>query len=211
MSGMRVARAGSPSTEVVIIDSGGANLASLQFALERLGARGRVSSDPAEIASAARVILPGVGSAQAAMQRLNAAGLVDPLRRLRQPVLGICLGMQLLFQLSAEGATRCLGMLDGDVERLEPRPGLPVPHMGWNQLAITTQDPLLADLSTGDYMYFVHSYAAAPSHATLATARYGIELSAVVRRGNFWGTQFHPERSGSTGAKVLANFLELAC
>jgi len=192
----------------MIIDSGGANLASLVFALERLEARARVSSSPAEIARAERVILPGVGCASDAMQRLRAAGLAERLAALRQPVLGICLGMQLLYHHSAEGPTECLGVLPGRVERLSPGPGLPVPHMGWNQLAISTPDPLLEGIKSGEYVYFVHSYAAPCSPVTLAAARYGADLAAVVRRGNFWGTQFHPERSGRTGRRLLANFLE---
>lgn len=198
-------------SDVVILDSGGANLASLQFALERLGARAQISSDPAEVAVAPRLILPGVGSARDAMRRLDAAGLTEPLRRCRRPVLGICLGMQLLFERSAEGATPCLGVLGGTVERLQAQPGLPVPHMGWNQLALTAPDPLLDGIAAGEYVYFVHGYAVPRSDLTLATTHYGIELSAVVRRGNFWGAQFHPERSGATGARILANFLAVAC
>jgi imidazole glycerol-phosphate synthase subunit HisH len=194
---------------VVIIDSGGANLASLKFALERLGTRARVSSDADEIADAERLILPGVGSARDAMRRLAGARLVEPLRSFRRPVLGICLGMQLLFQLSAEGPTPCLGVLDGTVERLQGGPGLPVPHMGWNTLSLLRRDALLTDVESGAYVYFVHSFAASPSTATLATAEYGREVSAVVRSGNFWGTQFHPERSGPTGARILDNFLRI--
>ena len=197
--------------EVIIIDSGGANLASLQFALERLGARARVSSDVDEIAAAGRLILPGVGSARDAMQRLDRARLVEPLRRCTRPLLGICLGMQLLFQLSAEGSTPGLGVLGGTVERLQARRGRPVPHMGWNQLVVKAPDPLLEGIVAGDYVYFVHSYAAPPSRVTLATTEYGEELSAVVRSGNFWGAQFHPERSGSIGARLLENFLRLEC
>jgi imidazole glycerol-phosphate synthase subunit HisH len=197
-------------SEVVIVDSGGANLASLQFALERLGARARVSSDAACIADCARVVLPGVGTAPDAMQRLRASGLPERLARLEQPVLGICLGMQLLYRVSAEGPTECLGVFPGTVEPLSPEPGLPVPHMGWNQLALGAADPLLAGVASGDYVYFVHSYAAPCAEGTLATTRYGVELAAVVRRGNFWGTQFHPERSGRVGARILANFLGLA-
>ena len=196
-------------TEAVIIDSGGANLASLQFALERLGARATVTSDAREIAAAARVILPGVGSAADAMQRLRRSGLAQLLPTLRQPVLGICLGMQLLFERSAEGATECLGILPGTVDRLEAVPGRPVPHMGWNQLTGVRQDPLLAGIEPGEYFYFVHSYALLASQVTLAQVRYGQEVSAVVRRRNFWGTQFHPERSASAGARLLGNFLRL--
>jgi glutamine amidotransferase len=198
-----------PSPEVVIIDSGGANLASLQFALERLGARTRLTREPREVAEASRVILPGVGSAGAAMQRLRAAGLSEGLSRLTQPVLGICLGMQLLYRDSAEGATTCLGLLPESVRRLESTPGRPVPHMGWNRIQPTRSDPLLEGVDPQDYVYFVHSYAAPISAATLASARYGVELAAVVRRANFYGTQFHPERSARAGARVLANFLRL--
>jgi len=197
-------------TEAVIIDSGGANLASLQFALERLGARAVVRSDAPAIAAAPRVLLPGVGSAADAMQRLRRAGLAELLPTLRQPVLGICLGMQLLFDRSAEGTTECLGVLAGTVRRLEAAPGRPVPHMGWNQLADPRADPLLEGIERGEYFYFVHSYAVPASEVTLAEVHYGESVSAVVRRGNFWGTQFHPERSASAGARLLANFLRLS-
>jgi imidazole glycerol-phosphate synthase subunit HisH len=196
-------------TEAVIIDSGGANLASLQFALERLGARAVVSSDARTIAASPRVLLPGVGSAADAMRRLRRSGLAELLPTLRQPVLGICLGMQLLFERSAEGATECLGVLPGAVRRLEAARGRPVPHMGWNQLAEPRADPLLEGIEPGEYFYFVHGYAVPTSEVTLAEVNYGEALSAVVRRGNFWGAQFHPERSASAGARLLGNFLRL--
>jgi glutamine amidotransferase len=195
--------------DVVIIDSGGANLASLQYALERIGARTVVTSDAQTIADAPRVLLPGVGAAADAMRRLTAAGLTSLLPALRQPVLGICLGMQLLFDRSEEGPTACLGVLSDTVRRLTAQDGLPVPHMGWNQLLPLKADPLLEGIRRNDHAYFVHSYAAPVADATLATAEYGTPLSAVVRRGNFWGTQFHPERSAAVGARVLANFLHL--
>jgi glutamine amidotransferase len=196
--------------DTVIIDSGGANLASLQFAFERLGAKTRVSAEAAEITSAARVILPGVGSAGDAMTRLRKNGVADLLPSLTQPVLGICLGMQLLFERSEEGNTDCLGILPDEVKRLQPAQGRPVPHMGWNQLSPVREDPLLEGISADDYVYFVHSFAVPVSDMTLASADYGIALSAIVRRGNFWGTQFHPERSAQTGARLLANFLRLS-
>jgi len=197
-------------SEAVIIDSGGANLASLQFALERLGARATVSSDARAIAGATRVLLPGVGSATDAMQRLRRAGIAELLPTLRQPVLGICLGMQLLFERSAEGTTECLGVMPGTVRRLQAAPGRPVPHMGWNQLSEARQDPLLQGIGADEYFYFVHSYAVPASEVTLAQVDYGETVSAVVRRGNFWGTQFHPERSAGAGARLLGNFLKLA-
>ncbi|HEV7139323.1 MAG TPA: imidazole glycerol phosphate synthase subunit HisH [Steroidobacteraceae bacterium] len=195
--------------EAVIIDSGGANLASLQFAFERLGVHARVSADAREIAAAPRVVLPGVGSAADAMQRLRRSGLAQLLPRLRQPVLGICLGMQLLFERSAEGTTECLGLLPGTVQRLQAQRGRPVPHMGWNRLSDSLPDPLLAGIQPGEYFYFVHSYAVPASEATVAAVEYGQAISAVVRRGNFWGTQFHPERSAGAGARLLGNFLGL--
>jgi imidazole glycerol-phosphate synthase subunit HisH len=195
--------------EAVIVDSGGANLASLRYALERLGARTQVSNDARTIAGAARVVLPGVGAAAHAMQRLHAAGLTSMLRALTQPVLGVCLGMQLLFALSEEGLTECLGVLPYAVRRLRSAPQRPVPHMGWNQLSPLRPDPLLEGVADGAYAYFVHSYAAPLTQHTLASTEYGAPLSAVVRHENFWGTQFHPERSAATGARVLANFLRL--
>ncbi|MGH8285962.1 MAG: imidazole glycerol phosphate synthase subunit HisH [Steroidobacteraceae bacterium] len=197
-------------TDAVIIDSGGANLASLQFALERLGADARVTSHPEEIRDARRVLLPGVGSAADAMQRLRAAKLTELLPSLQQPVLGICLGMQLLFAHSDEGATACLGIFSDDVRRLMPARGRPVPHMGWNQLEALRPDTLIEGLEPTDYVYFIHSYAAPIGAATVASVEYGARLSAVVRERNFWGVQFHPERSGRAGARVLQNFLSAA-
>lgn len=196
--------------DAVIIDSGGANLASLQFAFERLGAKTQVTADADEIRSAPRVILPGVGSAGDAMARLRGNHVAELLPTLTQPVLGICLGMQLLFERSEEDNTECLGILPTSVRRLQPKDGQPVPHMGWNQLALVRDDPLLDGVTPNDYVYFVHSFAASVSDVTLASADYGTTLSAIVRRGNFWGTQFHPERSARVGARILANFLKLA-
>jgi imidazole glycerol-phosphate synthase subunit HisH len=195
--------------DTVIIDSGGANLASLQFALERLEAPAIVSNNPADVLNAPRVILPGVGSAHDAMNRLRASGLAEVLPKLKQPVLGICLGMQLLFARSEEGPTDCLGVVDDTVRRLKAEPGRPVPHIGWNQLNLVRDDPLLEKVAENDYVYFVHSYAAPVSSITLARTDYGAQVSAVVRQANFWGTQFHPERSGTIGARILANFVRL--
>lgn len=197
------------TAEVVIADTGGANVASLRFALERLGAFAEVTCDGAAIARAERIILPGVGAAAHAMDRLRAAGLVSVIRTLTQPVLGICLGMQLLFRESAEGATACLNLLPGSVTGMTPAPGRPVPHMGWNEVRQLRTDPLLEGIRDREHAYFVHSYAVGVSGFTLASAEYGTQFSAVVRRRNFYGTQFHPERSGKTGARLLHNFLRL--
>ncbi len=203
------ATGGPADADVVIVDSGGANLASLEHALRRVGARAVVTGDPASIEAAPRVIVPGVGSAQTAMRRLRDLGLEKLIPALRQPVLGICLGMQLLFRHSEEGDTSCLGIIDDGVRRLEPAPGLPVPHMGWNSLTHRRVDPLLEGIGDDDWFYFVHSYAALPGMATLASTDYGIRVAAVVRSDNFWGTQFHPERSSVAGARLLENFLRL--
>jgi len=198
------------TSDVAIIDSGGANIASLRFALERLGASSTLTVDADELRAAPRVILPGVGAAADAMQRLESLRLVEVIRDLRQPVLGICLGMQLLFEASDEGDTRCLGLLPGRVERFPDRNGYPVPHMGWNQLDFEADAALLTGIARGEYVYFVHSYRAPVGPWTVATSDYGGEFSAVVRQRNFHGAQFHPERSGQVGARLLAGFLEFA-
>jgi glutamine amidotransferase len=195
--------------EVAIVDSGGANLASLQFALERLGARGIVSTDPREIERAPRVLLPGVGAAGDAMRRLRATGLDRVIPQLRAPLLGICLGMQLLFEHSTEGDTSCLGVFEGEIERLQAAADRPVPHMGWNTLQPQQEDPLLRGIGPNDRMYFVHSYAAPVNAHTLAASHYGHAFAAVVRKNNFRGVQFHPERSAQVGARLLQNFLTL--
>ena len=195
--------------DAAIIDSGGANLASLQFAFERLGAKTRVTADAREIAAAPRVVLPGVGSAADAMERLRRSAIDTLLPTLTQPVLGICLGMQLLFERSEEGSTPCLGILPGQVRRLTAAAGCPVPHMGWNRLEEWKADPLLAGLAPGAYFYFVHGYGVPACELTVAPVEYGGALSAVVRQDNFWGVQFHPERSAASGARLLGNFLSL--
>jgi glutamine amidotransferase len=192
---------------VVIVATGGANIASLVHALERLGVHAAPSADPARIGEASHVILPGVGAAADAMRRLRETGLDRVITRLPQPVLGICLGMQLLFDASDEGPTPCLGVLPGRVERLGAGPDRPVPHIGWNTLERRADSPLLEGLRAGDRAYFVHSYAAPVADATVATTEYGASFSACVQRDRFFGVQFHPERSAAVGARVLANFL----
>jgi glutamine amidotransferase len=201
-------------SDVAIIASGGANIASLRFALERLGASSELTADPAELRAARRVILPGVGAAADAMARLKALGLAEVVPQLTQPVLGICLGMQLLFARSEEGSdgddTECLGIIAERVARLPASAEFPVPHMGWNQLRMRTPSPLTRELRDGDYVYFVHSYAAPVGPWTLATTDYGGEFSAAVRHGNFYGVQFHPERSAQAGSRLLAASLGLS-
>ena len=196
-------------SRVVIIPSCGSNLSSLQFALERLGADVPLSEDPERIRAASHVILPGVGAAAPGMARLAAAGLVELIPTLTQPVLGICLGMQLLFARSEEEDTPCLGVIDAQVRRFPPSPDLPVPHMGWNELDVVGTSPLLVGVPSGSYAYFVHSYAAPPGDYTRALTVYGQAFSAVIEQRNFFGTQFHPERSSRVGAQILFNFLKI--
>ena len=190
---------------LVIVDLGCGNLGSVGIAFGRLGATPAISDDPARIAAADRVVLPGVGAAGFAMGRIAALGLADTLRSLSRPFLGICLGMQLLFEASDEADTACLGVLPGRVRALDPAPDRPVPHMGWSRLDVRDDSIGLRD---GDYVYFAHSFAADPGPDTLAWASYGREIPVVVRRGNHWGAQFHPERSGEAGARFLSAWLQ---
>lgn len=194
--------------KLVLVDAGGANLGSVRYALERLGIDARVSGDANEIAAADRVILPGVGAAGPGMARLRELGLVDTLRRLQAPLLGICLGMQLLFESSEEGEVDCLGLLPGRVRRMPAAPGLRVPHMGWNRLQRRADTPLLEGIPDGAQVYFVHGYAAAVDASCVASSQHGEPFAAVVQRGQVAGAQFHPERSGAFGARLLANFIQ---
>ncbi len=196
--------------EVILVDAGGTNIGSMCYALERLGVRTRMSEDPATIRAAGHVILPGVGAAAPGMARLREKGLDVLLHSLTQPVLGVCLGMQLLFEYSAESDVECLGCLPGQVRRLRGSGGLRIPHMGWNRLQVERDDPLLDGLEETDaFVYFVHSYAAPITADTLASAQHGERFAAIVRRGLLCGMQFHPERSGAVGARLLSNFLAL--
>jgi len=193
---------------VAIVHLGAGNTASVLFALERLSADARVTSDPVEIGNAERVILPGVGAAGYAMQRMAALGLTDVLKAYPRPLLGLCLGQQLLFEDSEEnGGASMLGFIPGRVTRMPVRDDLPVPHMGWSQLHGFRDDPLLEGVREGDYAYFVHSYVCPDTSATVACADYGAAVPAMVRTANRWGCQFHPERSAQTGSRILRNFL----
>ena len=192
---------------VVLVDNGGANVASVRNAFARLGAHITVSRDPDVIGAADRVVLPGVGAAGAGMRRLRAAALDTVIRRLEQPVLGICLGMQLLYERSEENAAACLGVLPGEVARLPGDAGARVPHMGWNRLDDVADHAVLGGIGAGDWFYFVHAYAAPVNRVTLAGSRNGERFAAAAASGNFVAVQFHPERSSEAGARVLRNFL----
>lgn len=196
-------------SEVAIIDSGGANIASVQYALERLGATGTLTTNAESIRAADRVLLPGVGAARDAMQRLRDAGLVDVIRGLKQPVLGICLGMQLLCDGSEEENVACLGIIPGTAQKLAAAEDYPVPNMGWCATKKTGPHALLNHIEDGSYFYYIHSYALPPSTHSLAMAQHAAEFSAVIGKDNFMAAQFHPERSSANGARLLKNFLEL--
>ncbi|MDH1316277.1 imidazole glycerol phosphate synthase subunit HisH [Shewanella xiamenensis] len=207
--------------DVVIIDTGCANLSSVRFAFERLGAKVLVTDDKASIKAAKRVVLPGVGSAGAAMASLTEKALVELIQGLTQPVLGVCLGMQMLTLLSKERGgqaqdCQCLGIIPTEIDELDRQTlkaeGLPLPHMGWNQLTFSNPSqvhPLFAGVPAGSYVYFVHSYRAPLSDFTLAQCRYGENFSAAIGKDNFMGVQFHPEKSAAVGAQILGNFLKM--
>jgi imidazole glycerol-phosphate synthase subunit HisH len=196
------------NTNVVLVDSGGSNLASVQAAFARLGINAPVVSDWDLIQAATHVVLPGVGAATPAMAKLHAAGLVEKLSKLKQPVLGVCVGMQLLFASSEESNEPCLNLIAAPVQRLPAMPGLRIPHMGWNRLDVNAEHPL-CDKLDGQFAYFVHSFAAPIGAYTLASCQHGAAFSAIVARANFMGAQFHPERSQQVGHQLLKNFLEM--
>lgn len=202
--------AGGCGPDLVLVDGGGTNIGSVRYALQRLGADAELTRDPSTILAARRVILPGVGAAGAGMRRLREAGLVEVLREVRAPLLGVCLGMQLLFERSEEdGGVECLGLIPGEVVAIPGSPGVRVPHMGWNTLRPLREDPLTAGVTAPDRAYFVHGYAAPVGEHTVMSTDHGGRWSAVVRHGNRWGVQFHPERSAGTGARILGHFLTI--
>ena len=190
-------------SELAILDLGYGNTDSIRLAFARLGAEAELVSDAGAVERAERLVLPGVGAAAFAMRQLAANGLVEPLKRRSKPLLGICLGMQMLFEHSDEGDTPLLGLISGRVRALEPAPGVPVPHMGWTRL----DEGSGVGLSAGDYVYFAHSFACDDGPATAARVTYGRPIAAAVRQGHLWGAQFHPERSSAAGARFLRAFL----
>ena len=199
--------------KLTIIDTGCANLSSVKMAIQRLGVEPIVSCDAADIKSADKLILPGVGTAKAAMRNLQERKLVDLIREAKQPLLGFCLGMQMLAQSSEESMDgeadiQCLGIIPGKVKLMQVG-NLRLPHMGWNQIEHDGTHPLFNGIPSGSYFYFVHSYALEVTEATLARCDYGSPFSAVVGKDNFFGAQFHPERSGKLGAQLIRNFLEM--
>lgn len=194
-------------SQLTIINTGCANLSSVKFAFDRLGYHAEITDNIEKIQSADKLILPGVGTANAAMKNLSELGLIDTIRNLKQPVLGICLGMQLMTGYSEEGNLDLLKLMSGKTEKL-PDCQLPLPHMGWNKVHYAAAHPLFAGIEQDSYFYFVHSYGVLPNPHTIATCDYGVLFSAVIQHRNFYGVQFHPERSGKAGEKLLRNFVE---
>jgi glutamine amidotransferase len=196
----------------VIVDTGCANLSSVKFAVERLGYQVTITDDIELIKNADKVIFPGVGSAKHAMKNIQAKNLVSVLQSLTQPVLGFCLGMQLMTESSQEtnedDNVTCLKLIPTKVEPLKAK-GNRLPHMGWNTLKSVSNHPVFKGITEGDYFYFVHSFAAPISEYTIASCEYGSEFSAAIAKDNFIGCQFHPERSSVLGSKIIQNFLEL--
>lgn len=193
---------------VALVDAGGANIGSVRYALQRLGVEAELTADARVIAAADRVILPGVSTAATVMGRLQEQGLVDTLRQLEAPLLGVCVGMQLLFEHSEEGDTPCLGLLPGKVAKLQASARIRVPHMGWNTLHPLRASSLMQGIEAGEHAYFVHSYAAPVTGDCLSSSEHGVPFAAVVQRGRVAGAQFHPERSSTVGARLLRNFIE---
>lgn len=195
--------------DVVLLNSGGSNYTSLQSAFERLGAKCLQTSDSEAIARASHVVLPGVGSAGSAMQAIHQQNLAQQIIALEKPLLGICLGMQILYEASDESDVPCLGIIPGKINKLENSPGIRVPHMGWNNISIMHSNALLNHLPSEDF-YFVHSFAAALSPHSIASCQHGSPFTSAVAYRNFYGVQFHPERSGPQGQKLLENFLSIS-
>lgn len=202
--------------DLALIDAGGANLGSVMVALARIGAAPRLVRDAAELGDPERILLPGVGAAAPSMALLRQRGLDVALRASEAPLLGVCVGMQLLFESSEEGEVACLGLLPGRVQRLAGGPGLRIPHMGWNRLRLRPDaagSPLLTGIDEGDYAYFVHSYALPAdgpgADSILAETEHGVRFAAIIGSGRRYGAQFHPERSSALGLRLLDNFLKL--
>ncbi|MBQ6989408.1 MAG: imidazole glycerol phosphate synthase subunit HisH [Alistipes sp.] len=193
---------------IAILDYKMGNLRSVENALKRLGAEFTVTDDAGVIRSADKVLMPGVGNAAEAMENLRSASLVDVVRSLRRPVLGICVGMQVMCRHSEEGDVDCLNLFDARVKRFEPSADLKVPHMGWNRIG-NLESKLFKGIDGGEYVYFVHSYYPELCSDTIATSRHGVMFSAALKYENFYGTQFHPEKSGDVGERIIENFLRL--
>ena len=197
------------SNKVAIVDSIGSNLASLIFALNRIGSSFEITDQIDELNKASHIILPGVGAAKNAMTKLKQRKLIDEISKLTKPTLGICLGMQIFMDASDEDDAKCLGIISNTCRPFRNNKDYPVPHMGWNKVRFNRDSVLTKNLKDDDYYYFVHSYYVPICSETIGVSSYPIEFSAVVQKDNFFGTQFHPEKSGLSGSKILQNFVSL--
>ena len=197
------------SNKVAIVDSIGSNLASLIFALNRIGSSFEITDEIDVLNKASHIILPGVGAAKNAMTKLKQRKLIDEISKLTKPTLGICLGMQIFMDASDEDDAKCLGIISNTCRPFENNRDYPVPHMGWNKVRFNRDSVLTNNLKDDDYYYFVHSYYVPICSETIGVSSYPIEFSAVVQKDNFFGTQFHPEKSGLSGSKILQNFVSL--
>lgn len=194
--------------KLAVITSGGANFFSIEMVLQRLGIDYKLTNQKSDIDDADAVILPGVGAAEFAMNRLYEDGLVDVIKNYKKPLLGICLGMQLLYDNSEEGNVDCLGIISGSVKKFDESK-LIVPHMGWNNLQVKQNSALLDSIDMNRDVYFVHSFFAPVNGYTVASTNYSGEFTAICHKNNFYGVQFHPEKSGDIGEKLIANFIKL--
>ena len=197
------------SNKVAIVDSIGSNLASLIFALNRIGSSFEITDEIDVLNKASHIILPGVGAAKNAMTKLKQRKLIDEISKLTKPTLGICLGMQIFMDASDEDDAKCLGIISNTCRPFMNNKDYPVPHMGWNKVRFNRDSVLTKNLKDDDYYYFVHSYYVPICNETIGVSSYPIDFSAVVQKDNFFGTQFHPEKSGLSGSKILQNFVSL--
>jgi imidazole glycerol-phosphate synthase subunit HisH len=194
---------------IAVLNTGVANAASVLYAFERMGYTAVLTQDPDEISKSSRLILPGVGTAGALMGRIQSLEIKESLLKFKEPVLGICLGMQAMYEFSDESKVSCLGVFKGKIKKLKVPPGFSSPHMGWNQVSASGECQLLNGIQSSTYFYFVHSFRAPQGPETRAVTEYGEQIPSVVESSNWFGTQFHPERSGAAGEALLRNFLKL--
>lgn len=198
-----------PKNSIAIVNAGGSNISSLTFALDRIKASYITTNQIAQIEDSSHVILPGVGAANDAMDKLKKSNLIEVVRNLKQPTLGICLGMQLLLDHSMENNVNCLSIIEGRCKAFSQQDKCPVPHMGWNNVNFNKASPLTEDLDNDDYFYFVHSYYAPITNSSIGVTDYSESFASIIQKDNFYGTQFHPEKSSDQGSKLLRTFINL--
>jgi len=198
-----------PKNSIAIVNAGGSNISSLTFALDRIKASYITTNQIAQIEDSSHVILPGVGAANDAMDKLKKSNLIEVVRNLKQPTLGICLGMQLLLDHSMENNVNCLSIIEGRCKAFSQQDKCPVPHMGWNNVNFNKPSPLTEDLDNDDYFYFVHSYYAPITNSSIGITDYSESFASIIQKDNFYGTQFHPEKSSDQGSKLLRTFINL--